>query len=83
MLSKSLIKISADEWGCASSLLVFGLRPPSPGVTGSMVGLKVTFRRTYANVCLPGLLLPVCLSLKQATVDTHLHGRPSNTQRQI
>ena len=22
MLSKSLIKISADEWGCASSLLV-------------------------------------------------------------
>ena len=51
--------------------------------TGSMIGLKATSTRTYANMCLPGLLLPVCLSLKQATADPHLCRRPSNTQRQV
>ena len=45
--------------------------------------MATSSKRTYANtLCLPGLLLPVPLSLWQATASSHLHRRPSNTQRQ-
>ena len=37
---------------------------------GSTVGLKVTSKRTYAIVCLPGLLLPMPLSPEQG-LSTH------------
>ena len=41
-----------------------------------------TSKRTYPNKNLPGLLLPVPLSLWQDTADPCLHRRPSNTHRQ-
>ena len=41
-----------------------------------MVGLLVTSKRTYANTCLPGLLLPVPLSPRQATADHVSAGDP-------
>jgi len=41
-----------------------------------------TSKRTYPNKNLPGLLLPVPLSLWQNTADPCLHRRPSNTHRQ-
>ena len=49
-----------------------------------MVGLMATSsKRTYVNtLCLPKLLLPVPLSLWQATANSQLHRRPSNTHRQ-
>ena len=54
-------------------------------VTGFMVKLVATFsKRTYANMpCLPGLLLPVSLSLQQAIAGPCLHRRLSKTHRQI
>ena len=48
-----------------------------------MLGLMATSKRTYANTCLPGLRLPVPLSPWQATADSHLCRRPSNTHRQV
>ena len=39
LLSKTLIQLSADGWGCAPSWWLFSLRRPSPGSMGSMVGL--------------------------------------------
>ena len=82
LLSKSLIQLSADKWGCYSSLLV--VWPDSVlGSIDSMVGLMGTSKRTYANTCLPGLRLPVPLSPWQATADSHLCRRPSNTHRQV
>ena len=46
-----------------------------------MVELMVSSsKRTYANMsCLPGLLLPVPLSLQQVNPDPRLHRRHSNT----
>ena len=44
---------------------------------------EVTSKRTCANACLPGLLLPVPLSPHQATADPCLHSRPPNTHRQV
>ena len=69
LLSTSLIQLSADGWGWAPSLLLFGQVLES---TGSMVGLKVTSKRTYANTNLPGLLRPGSLSPQQAAPDPHL-----------
>ena len=51
LLSKTLIQLSADGWGCTSSLL------------GSIIELMVTSKRVYAEGDLLGLLLPVSLSL--------------------
>ena len=50
-----------------------------------MVGLESTFsKRTYANMpCLPGLLLPVSLSLQQAIAGPCLHRWLSKMHRQI
>ena len=71
---------------------LFCLWWPSPEVcnlygraTVSMVGLMVTsFKRTYTSMpCLPGLLLPVPLSLWQAIADPRLHKRPSNSHRDV
>ena len=55
MFSESLIQFSVDEWSCAPSQLVVWLRCPVLELTGSMVGLKATSRRTYANMHLSGL----------------------------
>ena len=77
--------------GCAPSLQ-FGLRRPSPGVyslcgraSASVVVLMVTScMRVYANVpCPSGLLLPVPLTMWQATVGPCRHKRLPNTHRQI
>ena len=51
--------------------------------TGSMVGLKANPKRTYANMGLLVLLLPVPVSLQEATTNPHLWRRPSNTCRQV
>ena len=49
--------------------------------SGSVVELMATsFKRTYATLCLPRLLLPEPLSPQQATADSCLHRSPSNTQ---
>ena len=53
------------------------------GSMGSMVGIVVTSKRTYINGPLPGLLLLVPPSLRQATDDPHLHRKPSNTSKYI
>ena len=44
------------------------------GSTGSMVGLLATSKRTYNKRHLPGLLLPVPLSLQLATAYPHSRG---------
>ena len=64
---------------------LYGLRPPVLESEGCMVRLLATSERTHTNMCLhlPRLLLPVALSPWQATVDPHLHRRPSNTHRQF
>ena len=71
---------------------LFGLRWPSPGVdslygraSASVVVLMVTSSmRLYANMPrLSGLLLPVPLTMWQATVDPCLRRRLPNTHRQI
>ena len=67
------------------SLLVSCLAREDPVLesTGSIVGLMATSKRTYANMCLPGLLLPVPLSQWQITGSTCLCKRPSNTHKQV
>ena len=60
LLSKALIQLSANvlpPWS------LFGLRDPALGSAGFMVGLMVNFKRVYAKGELPGLMLPVPLSL--------------------
>ena len=51
LLSKTLTQLSADGWGCTAFLL------------GSIIELMVTSKRVYTKGDLPGLLLPVSLSL--------------------
>ena len=72
-----------NSGSCAPSQLVVWLRCPVLELTGSMVGLKTTSRRTYANMHLSGLWLPEFLSPQQAKSDLHLCRRPSNTHRQV
>ena len=40
-------------------------------------------KRTCANTCLPGLPLPMPLSLQQNTANPHLCRRPSDTHQQV
>ena len=72
MPSKSLIKLSADEWGCVSSLYF-------------AVGVMEIFSiSTYSStLCLRGLLLPMTLTRQQATVNPCLCRRLPNTHRQV
>ena len=56
---------------------------PALGSTGSMVGLLVTSKRTYTKGELPGLLLPVPLSLWWAPVNPCLHRKPFNTSTEF
>ena len=67
------------------SLLVSCLAREDPVLesTGSIVGRTYKSKRTYANMCLPGLMLPVPLSLWQTTASTCLCKRPSNTHKQV
>ena len=58
LLSKALIQLSADGWGCAPSLLVVWSEATQP-----LVGLMATSKRAYAKGDLPRLLLPVPPSL--------------------
>ena len=48
-----------------------------------MVGLLAVSKRTYASIRLPGLLLPVPLSLCQASAHPHLCRRSSDTPRWV
>ena len=57
MLSKTVIQLSVDEWGCPPSLLV-AWPAAALETTGSVVGLMVIAKRAP-----PGLLLPVPLPL--------------------
>ena len=77
MFSKPLIKFSADGWGCALALQLV-LRQSYLGVCcvydraiDSMVAHTATSsKRTDANMLLlPGVLLPVPLTLQQAAVS--------------
>ena len=68
MLSKTLIQLSADGWGCTPSLLVWPEVTQSWSLLASIVGLLVTSKRTYAKTHLR-LLLPVPLSPWGATVN--------------
>lgn len=75
MLSKSLIKISADEWGCSPlSCLAWG--NPVLESIGSMIGLKATSTRTYANGEASRTAATVCLCPWSRPLSTHLHRRP-------
>ena len=77
LLSKTLIQLSADVWGCTSSLLSYlASGYPALGSVGSAVGLMVTSKRAYIKEGLPGLLLPVPLSLWEAPANPHLHMIP-------
>ena len=91
MFCKSLISFLADGWGCALALK-FGLRQPGLGVCcvcdraiNSLVAqIGTSSKRTYANMLLlPGLLLPLPLTLQQATVSPCLCWRLTNTHRQL
>ena len=62
MISKGLIQLLADGWGCAPSLLVVWGDPVLES-TGAMVGLMATSKRAQIKGHIPGLLLPVPLSL--------------------
>ena len=74
MLSKSLVQFSANGWDCAPCLY-FDLRSlwsllglPYSTLYGGL--MAASSKRTYANMlCFPGLLLPLSLTLWQATVD--------------
>ena len=53
-------------------------------MVGVMAVMEPSFKSTYASILhLPGLLLPEPLFLRQATADSYLHRRHSNTQRKI
>ena len=73
-----------EPWSPASQAdsLPFELQGRLYG-TGSMVGLKVSFKRTHASTRLTVRLLPVPQSVRRATANTHLCRRPSDTHRQV
>ena len=48
-------------------------------LTGSMVGLKVTSKRTYTNMDLPGRLLPVLLLTRASTGDPQTQAGPAQS----
>ena len=59
LLSKALVQLSADEWGCAPSLVVVWPEATQAlGSVASMAGLVVASQRAYATRGLPRLLLP-------------------------
>ena len=70
VLSKTLIQLSADGWGCTPSLLVWPEVTQSWSLLASIVGLLVTSKRTYSKTHL-GLLLPVPLSPWGSTVNPY------------
>ena len=87
MLSKSLVQFSANGWDCAPCLY-FDLRSlrslwglPYSTLCGGL--MAASSKRTYANMlCFSGLLLPLSLTLWQATVDppTPLPETPKHRQ---
>ena len=80
LLSKTLIQLSADGWGCTLSLIVCGLSWQPRGSKGSMVGLMTT-SKAYSKGGLPRLLLPVPHFFWWAPADPCLHRRLFNTCR--
>ena len=58
LLSKALIQLSADGWGCAPSLVIFWPKATQPS-KGSMVRLVVASKKVYTRGDLPRQLLPV------------------------
>ena len=77
VLSKFSMQLSA------CSLPVVWPEATSPGIYSPMVGLLAVSKRTYASIRLPGLLLPVPLSLCQASAHPHLCSRSSDTPRRV
>ena len=75
LLSKALIRLSADEWACTPSLVV------QPEVT-QPCGLWA-LQQGYCQRLYTKRDLPVPPSLWGAPADPHLHSRPSNTIRQF
>lgn len=62
LLRTALIQLSADEWDCVPSLVVFWPEPIQPLGHGLLVWLLVTFKRVYIKGDLLRLLLPLpCL----------------------
>ena len=61
VLSKTLIQLSADGWGCTPSLLVWPEVTQSWSLLASIVGLLVTSKWTYTEMHLPGRLLPLAI----------------------
>ena len=55
LLNKALIQLSADGWGCTSSLVVFGRGDPTLRSMGSMVRLispsGFTPKETFPDSC--------------------------------
>ena len=75
LLSKALIQLSSDGWGCAPYLVVscFTRGDLALGFMGGMVRLMVTSRSIYANRELPRELLLVpcpCGELLQTHTST-------------
>ena len=68
---------------CSLSVCCLAWDGPVLESTGSMVGLKATPKRTYANMGLLVLLFPVPVSLQQVTTNPYLCRRPSDTCRQV
>ena len=69
-------------WGYATPVLVVRSEAaPVLESTASMVWLLANSNRIYVNTHLPGLLLPVSLSLKHAAADPLLFQRCSNILR--
>ena len=73
MLSKSLIQLSVDGWGCVLFLL-FDLRQTVVGV----ILVMVTFKRTCAHNVVFSDWTP-----QQATVNPRLHQRLLDTRREV
>ena len=78
LLSKALIQLSADGWGCTPSGSCLAWGNPALGPRGSMRGLMANSRRVYAKGDLPGPPSPWW-----APADPHLHRRPCNTSREF
>ena len=83
VLSKTWILLCAAGWGWAPSLLVVWPEvDPILESTGSVVGLIATFKRTYIETHLPGMLLLEPRALSGHCQPT-LCRRPSSTHKEV
>ena len=80
LLSKALIRLSADGWSDIPSLIVAWPKETQPWGY-SRAGLVATSKRAYTMGDLAGPWLSMFLILWWAPADGHLHRRPTNTSR--